>query len=649
MPVIQSPFHSPDHDEASGLLNEVGDMVQSVDMTGRIFYVNRAWRRALQVEGERIEGNNLFNFLAPCCIEQCRQSLQRLAAGEDVGIVSVVFRTRGGRELETEGRVTAHFEEGKPVATRGVFRITSERESALGALAQRNRELESLAQEHERRFQLADESVEYAPIGIAWLDFDGRIVRANPALHQMMGFIGEGPKPENLISLLVETELISSRQDHQLPAAEIECELRRMDGSRLPVAILRRRIGYGKTELELLIIRDLRTEREAREQIESAKRIESISLLAAGLSHDLTNALAPVLLGTELLKMRLGSEHGHLLDEIAVCATKAVGMLTQVLNLGRRAELRGRPVEVAALLKKVERMVRSSLRRDISLQLVSEPGMPAALADEVHLVRALTNLCLNSRDALPEGGTITITAGVITVDQAFNAELNPGKYVRLTVEDTGKGIPPEHLPRVFEPFFTTKGPGKGTGLGLPAVRDVARSFGGQVTLESELNRGTRVTLYLPAQLETLAIAEVEPPPGAAGPGIAGKRVLLVESDPFLRDVISEILRGEAMTVEFCDSGAEALARIVCRPSDYALLLSDLEPADVNGSALFHAVHQVAPALNLLWMTSERRDWALDRLGERHRAAIIYKPFHKNDLLASVGRALDRSPEPSIPT
>jgi two-component system NtrC family sensor kinase len=370
----------------------------------------------------------------------------------------------------------------------------------------------------------------------------------------------------------------------------------------------------------------------AEKALRESQRMEAMGQLTGGVAHDFNNLLMVVSGNLQILRRRDGMvAHERQLDAIAQAVQRGVTLTRHLLAFSRRQALSPRAIDLAEAMPPLADLLTHSLRENVHLHWSVAPGTWPVLADPSELELALLNIAVNARDAMPGGGTLTITVRNATVDDLLSLPGSmTGEFVLIAVHDTGEGIPAEVLPRVFEPFFTTKPPGKGTGLGLSQVYGFSRQSGGTVTLQSPPGRGTTVTLWLP---RSLVGAAPGPPthPGREPPG-AGT-ILVVEDDATVAHVLAELLEELGYAVLTASSGTQALEKLhAARRVD--LLLTDVVMlGPMNGLQLARTVRSRFPAMPVIVMTGYAAE--MTRIGaEGFR--VLTKPFD----LASLSRAIE---------
>jgi two-component system, cell cycle sensor histidine kinase and response regulator CckA len=390
-------------------------------------------------------------------------------------------------------------------------------------------------------------------------------------------------------------------------------------------------------------IRDI-TERKRAEQsderLRQSQRMEAVGQLAGGIAHDFNNLLSVIMGYCELLEERLGPEDTkrRMVEQVHNAGMRAAALTRQLLTFSRRQVLRPVVLDLNRLVARMETMLCRLIGEDIEIVISLLPSLGRVKADPTQMEQILMNLALNARDAMPDGGTITIETANVKVDgsRSPNTEIPPGPYVMLALSDTGVGMDSETQARIFEPFFTTKKPGKGTGLGLSTVHGIVKQSAGCVCAVSELGRGTTFQVYLPF---VGAEAEIT---GEERVSIRGgqETVLLVEDNAPLRELTREMLEGLGYTV--LDSG-RPLDAIRCAEQHeglIALLITDVLMPQINGPALAKAIRAVRPEMKVLY-TSGYTDDAI--IGESEREAgssLLEKPFTRDTLAKRVRELLD---------
>jgi PAS domain S-box-containing protein len=376
-----------------------------------------------------------------------------------------------------------------------------------------------------------------------------------------------------------------------------------------------------------------------------AQRMESIGALAGGIAHDLNNVLAPILMSIDLLREDVqGASANELLDSMRTSAERGAGMVRQILSFARGVDGEKSPVDLRHIVRDVERVARDTFPKSITFVNTVPKDLWTVSGNATQFHQVLMNLAVNARDAMPDGGTITVSAENVDLDEQYAAmavDATPGRYVRLVVSDNGMGMPPEVLSRIYEPFFTTKPVGQGTGLGIPTTLGIVRGHGGFMTVYSDVGKGTVFRLYFPAGAASAGeavSAEATPPPHGDG-----ELILLVDDDHSVRHVAEATLQAYGYRVVAASTGADALERFKQVGNQVALVLTDLTMPVMDGAALMRAISQIDATVPLVVMSG------LADVGERHLpsdlsvARVLAKPFTARTMLRAVSESKRERP------
>ena len=370
----------------------------------------------------------------------------------------------------------------------------------------------------------------------------------------------------------------------------------------------------------------------AQDQLRQAQKMEAVGQLTGGLAHDFNNLLTGITGSLELLQLRVSQGRSNEIDRyvrVAQGAARRAAALThRLLAFSRRQTLDPRRVDVNRLIAELEDLIRRTVGPPIEVEVVGAPGLWPALVDANQLENALLNICINARDAMPDGGRLTIETANKWLDERAGREreLPPGQYLAVCVSDTGIGMSGETATRAFDPFFTTKPLGAGTGLGLSMVYGFARQSNGQVRIYSELGQGTTMCLYLPRHRGDAAAADavVEPP---AEPAVApGRTVLIVDDEPTVRMLAVEVVEEDGLVALEAVDGASAL-KILQSDARVDLLITDVGlPGGLNGRQVADAARALRPGLEVLFITGYAENAALGNGILAHGMSVLTKPF-----------------------
>ncbi len=449
----------------------------------------------------------------------------------------------------------------------------------------------------------------------------------------------------------------------------LELSGRRRDGSEFPaeISLSSLLLDDGGT-LATAAIRDIservavvrekeRLEAEAERerltnQLNHSRRLESLGELAGGIAHDFNNLLAVIINYADFVTADLCADAPAQTDaeratmradveQISRAAQRAAHLTHQLLAFARREVIQPEVIDVNSVVRDVEQLLRRTLGEHIELCNGLPENLRSVLIDPGQLEQILVNLAVNARDAMPDGGTLTIDTANVDLDEQYTAprsDLTPGPHVRLRVSDSGNGMPREVAERAFDPFFTTKAAGQGTGLGLATVYGIVQQAGGRAQIYSELGVGTTFTALLPAT--ELPLLEQEPTLDAAV--LRGDAsILLVEDEDALRDVTGRILKGAGYEVLVAAHGAEALALAGARNSSIDLLLSDVIMPQMHGPQLAEEIRRLRPDIKVIFMSGFAQP-ILDSGGHLDQGMVLVeKPFTATSLLEKVGEVLSQ--------
>jgi PAS domain S-box-containing protein len=427
---------------------------------------------------------------------------------------------------------------------------------------------------------------------------------------------------------------------------EIEYRIVRPDGE---VRFIRNRVSPIRDAGGALIgaigtLQDITLQRLTERQLVQAQKMEAIGNLTGGIAHDFNNLLTVILANSEELAEQLDGSQRDLAREAGLAARRGAELASRLLTFARRQVLRPAEIDVNGLVQRMAALLARTLGENIEISVRLPYDSPAVSADATQLESALLNLAINSRDAMPNGGKLTVEVDRVTLDAATfaNADVRPGDYVVLALVDTGVGMPPDVAAQAFEPFFTTKEFGKGSGLGLSMVYGFAKQSGGHVTIESEPGRGTVVRLYLPAERRRQR-REMPPPVAAPLPSRGGETILVVEDDDLVRESVVRRLQRLGYRVIEAANGGDALARLAEQPID--LIFTDVVmPGGMSGIDLAVAARALLPKVRILF-TSGYSEEAVAQHGRlAGEARLLCKPYEVQELARTLREVLEANPE-----
>ena len=485
----------------------------------------------------------------------------------------------------------------------------------------------------------------WSPINSPVLGDDGRVQYIIHAVEDVTEFVrlrqaesDQGERTAQWFSQAARMEAEIYRRAQELQEANRQL--------RLLHARLEERVDEQSLDLQQAALERQQTAealRRSEEQLRHAQKLEAVGRLAGGIAHDFNNLLSVILgYGESLLAGGELPEPAQAeLSQMVQAGQRAAALTRQLLAFSRQQVLEPRVLDLNEVLRVLERLLGRLLGEDIELRLALAPTLGAVRADRGQLEQVIMNLVVNARDAMPQGGRLTLETADVELGDAYataHFEVRPGPYVLLSVSDTGVGMDHATQERAFEPFFTTKGQGRGTGLGLSTVFGIVKQSGGAIWLYSELGRGTTVKIYLPRVAEN---AEPLESPAARHTRLSGSEtVLLAEDDDQVRAVASALLEHAGYTVLAAESPLRALELAGAHGPDIRLLLTDVIMPTMHGRELADRVQEKFPDIRVLFMSGYTSDVVLDRGGLDSAMAFVQKPFTAETLTRKVREVLD---------
>ncbi len=503
--------------------------------------------------------------------------------------------------------------------------------------------------------------VEQSPVGILITNPEGVIDYANKKFCEVSGYPQEellGQRPQLLKSNQTPEEFYPELWLRLRQGKKWEGEYlnRAKDGRQFMVRSLLFPIfdEAGSVTHCVQIMEDITSQRTLEERLARAQRLESIGNLAGGIAHDLNNILAPVRLGAEFLKtLPFAGKEREIIEVMDLSINRATELVQQVLAFSRGRRSKREPMMLAPLIHEMERLVRESFPRDVRLDVRLDPGLSPVKADPTQMLQVLMNLCVNSRDAMPAGGVVTLVADNVVLGSAQTASFpgaSPGPHVRIRVSDMGTGIPAVVRDKIFEPFFTTKDVGKGTGLGLSTALGIMQEHNGIIELESTGPQGTTFVIYLPASTEMPPERPAKDTPGtilmkrtaeraAEGKPGVGHTVLVVDDEVPLRQAVAFILGLRGYTVIEAADGAQAIEVVKARGDEVEVVLLDVMMPRLDGVATLKVLRELRPNLRVIATSGVNHDPRVEmlrRMGVQH---FLLKPYRNQELIEALGNCI----------
>jgi len=606
------------------------DAIIMMDEDGRITFWNQAAEVMFGLAREEALGQSLHETLAPkrhwplyrAGFEKFRQTGQSRVLGKMLELTAL---HRDGHEFPVELTVTPVHFRGSFQAV-GIVRNISERKSAEDRIRQQAALL-----------QATHDAI------IVW-DVEQGIQFMNPAAEALTGCSlakAVGRPLTEVLRLRSELSLRAALQEltgqgtwtGPLSLRTAEGQTRELD-SRWTMLL----DTSGKPKSVLITCNDITEKKQLEAQYLRAQRLESVGTLASGVAHDLNNVLSPILMGVDLLaRAHPDSQTRCVLAMMQESARRGSETVKQLLAFARGAESQPGPVQPRHLLKEVVRLLQQTLPKNIQIYSDFPPNPSTVLADASQLHQVLLNLCVNARDAMPEGGVLRVALENRTLDETtakVHPKARPIAYVVFRVSDSGTGIAPEILDHIFDPFFTTKPHGQGTGLGLATVLGIVESHHGFVLVESQVGVGSTFQVYLPAcATEADETAHFRAMPAPVG---QGQLVLIVDDEPAICRLAETVLRQGGYATATASSASEAQRRFQQQRGHVQLVLTDMMMPFGDGRQLIDWLHEQRPGLPIIAMSGLATEEIQNEISKRGVPTFLRKPFNAVELVSLVG-------------
>jgi PAS domain S-box-containing protein len=397
------------------------------------------------------------------------------------------------------------------------------------------------------------------------------------------------------------------------------------------------------------VAEDVTAKKQLELQFLRAQRLESIGTLASGIAHDLNNVLAPIIMSLKLFRPKLTDpDDQELLLALDSSARRGADIVRQVLTFARGVEGARQPVDLRRLVGEIEKIARDTFPRSIQIRVSVDDELGRVVGDSTQIYQVLMNLCVNARDAMPNGGCLTLAAENVVFDDRtarLHPDARPGCYVAVSVFDSGGGIPPELMPRIFDPFFTTKDVGKGTGLGLPTALTIVKSHGGFINVDSEIGRGTEFKFYLPCAAGVDPIRQPSAP--LPIPHGGGELILVVDDESTIRQVTKATLMDHGYDVITASNGAEAVALFAREKGRIKLVVTDMMMPLMDGMALIQTLQKMDRHVRIIAVSGLLDGHAPPQAPQTVRVVFLQKPFTAEQLLLAVSELLQCNDAPLL--
>lgn len=524
-------------------------------------------------------------------------------------------------------------------------RLKEANEALQAEVIERTRMARSLKESEERYRRLIETSQE----GVWVVDAEAKTTYVNKRLTEMLGYTEEELLGRSALDLLDASD--RAKAEKRLRAGKewlkdvFDIHYRRKDGSDLWVLASVNPLFDEKNNFigVLGMLTDVTEKRKFEGQLLRAQRMESIGMLANGIAHDLNNTLSPIMISLELLREKVkDDEDGQTtIDLLEKSGVRATNLVKQIQSFARGAEGEREPLQVANIISEVAQMVKETFPRNIDIKNgvdSNSSNLSIILGDATQMDQVLMNLCVNARDAMPNGGLLSISAENFYIDENYarmNIESKVGRYVVITVSDTGTGIPSEILDKIFDPFFTTKPFGKGTGLGLPTALAIIKGHGGFINVYSEVGKGSAFKVYLPA-IKTTETQGVEEESGT--PTGQGETILLVEDEDSVRETTALALEKHGYKVLSAKDGVEAVAVYRQNRRKIKVVIMDLMMPSMDGATSIKALRKMNSKVKVIAVSGLAQNEYSDTMGMIQ--AFLPKPYTAKKLLITIKETLN---------
>jgi PAS domain S-box-containing protein len=623
------------------LFEEAPVAYHEIDSEGIIRRVNRTECNWLGYGPGEMLGRPAWDFVVPEQRETARAAVrEKMRAPFTPAPFQREWLCRDGRRLTVEMHENLILgAQGEVLAIRTAVLDITERRQAEEAL-----------RESEERYRSLFEN---APYGIYRVALDGRLLQVNPAFVAMLGY---GSKHE-LLARNILTDVYSTPEERLRLVEQAlqsgrfedaETEFRRRDGTLIAVRLVGRilRQPDGAVAGFEMMAENVTERKHLEEQFRQVQKMEAIGRLAGGVAHDFNNLLMVIRGYGDLLLEQLeeGDRRRRSADEIVKAAERAASLTRQLLAFSRKQVLQPRVLDLNAVVANLGKMLPRLIGEDVQLATILQPGLGRVKADPGQLEQVLMNLAVNARDAMPQGGKLTVETADAELDEEYAAghpDVAPGRYVCLAVSDTGCGMDAETRAYIFEPFFTTKERGRGTGLGLPTVYGIIKQSGGHIWVYSEVDKGTVFKIYLPtiAQMAEEAAAADRPEP----PGSGHETILLVEDESDVRAILCDVLSHSGYKVLEAGEGSEALRVCGQHPEPIHLIITDLVMPRMGGRELIERLCALRPESRVIYMSGYTDDTLVHAGVLEAGIPFLQKPFTSGAVVRKVREVLDATP------
>jgi PAS domain S-box-containing protein len=617
--------------QLAAIINSSDDAIISKTLDGIVTTWNRGADRIFGFSAEEMIGKPMLVLFPPDRMAEETEILRRIARGENIDHFETERVRKDGRIIQVSVTISPITDEkGKVIGASKIARDITERKQAEARIAE--------------QADFLDEAKD----AILVRDLEGKIVYWNKGAERIYGWLASEVMARNIAVLLYKDPRVFKKcNELTLAQGEWSGELHHVTKTGREIVIEARwslvRDAAGRPKSVLAINTDITDKKKIEAQFMRAQRMESIGTLASGFAHDLNNILAPIMMSIDVLKGFVNEPGATtILETLGVSARRGADIVRQVLSFARGLEGERIEIQPKHLLKDIESIIRDTFPKDIQLRFFTPNDIWTILGDPTQIHQVLLNLCVNARDAMPLGGSLKIEAENAVLDEqyaAMNLQARPGRYVQISVADSGTGIAPELLDKIFEPFFTTKDLNKGTGLGLSTVMAIVKSHEGIVNVYSESGRGTTFKVYLPAfSGETGGSQEFLEENSL--PRGNGEKILVVDDEASILTITSQTLEAFGYRVLTAPNGADALAIFAERRAEISVVLTDMRMPVLDGKAMIYALMRLKPSIKIIAASGLDVDGSVAQVLGQGVKQFLIKPYTASMLLKALRAILD---------
>lgn len=578
---------------------------------------------------DKIDVAQAIKYYSPEAQPIITDAFNRCLNSGEIWDLELPLITAKGNQIWVHTQGQAEFKDGKCIRVFGAIQNTTERKRA-----------EENIKKSEEQFRLISENVADM---ICVLDLDGKRIYNSPSYKSTLGYthslLGTDSfreihpdDREKIRSIFNETVKTGNgyRVEYRLMLNDESIRFVESQGTVIKDTL-------GNVVRVVVVSRDITEKKQLENQFLRMQRMESIGTLAGGIAHDLNNILSPILLSVSVLSKKLTDPQSLRMLHILESSTKRGSeLIKQVLSFARGVEGEFTLIQVRHVIDEIGKIINQTFPKSIELHVNLHKNLPAISADATQIHQVLMNLCVNARDAMPNGGKIEIEAESIVLDEQYirmHIEAQLGTYVVITVTDQGSGIPPATLERIFEPFFTTKSIDKGTGLGLSTVLTIIKSHNGFINVYSEVGKGTTFKIYLPAQENQAVDVVSEKEKQLMG---NGELILIVDDEESIREITKVTLEAHGYTALTAVDGTEAITAFATYGDKIALVITDMMMPYMDGTATIRALQKMNPDVKIIAVSGLKQE---GQIMQQDNVTFLNKPYTSEKLILLIGERL----------